>query len=207
MAVKCQFTHGETAEQASIRECVPHIVFRVRGFNRITTCYGYSIRQRPIPGDERDVIYCFSEYCAGGTLHDLINRHRANGKPIPEALIWIIFRAVAESIYSWNTGKVCDWEYPSEENSDAPNDALEIRGRWQRFTNLDISINNVCLGKPNVDYPAFPSVKVIDFGSLYRGGPDIETGEGMGTSGVMAPVSILVPIMSLCTVTHWHISF
>jgi serine/threonine protein kinase len=156
--------------------------------------------------DDKLTFRLFSEYAGDGDLDDMIKLYctdEHSDKQIPEPFVWMIFHAVAESIYAMNTGRCGekedkDQEEPINETGMDPNAKEGKRNNkrkaelaWNKpIVHLDIKPPNVFLTFPQKPYQAYPNHLLADFDIAALIGTDTDNRpdrKGLGTSGYRAP--------------------
>ncbi|KAH7110327.1 kinase-like domain-containing protein [Dendryphion nanum] len=136
---------------------------------RLTQCDSI-VRMRGA-GDDRDnsTVRCYLDYYGSGDLNKLFRPYlELDGENIdenlpqfPEPFIWLVFRALAEAIYAFNTGRCAS-------NILATGGEPLDGGKEAGFGNIihrDIKLNNIFLGDSSPLYPAYPHPVIGDFGA------------------------------------------
>lgn len=132
----------------------------------------------------------YTHYAAGGDLAKLLRRYARLGRQIPEPFIWLVFWALSDAIYTFNTGRISQ-----EENREGPLSGLLLPD-FTPIIHLDIKPESRCpcatscnsssvaesttkvqranntpdilLGDPSEPYLSYPTPKVADFDSAFR---------------------------------------
>ncbi|KAL5119268.1 hypothetical protein ACEQ8H_002755 [Pleosporales sp. CAS-2024a] len=134
---------------------------------------GWSYR-RPASNRPPHLGYLYMDWAPYGSLWNLVCRtYDANSpedvRQIPEPMIWLIFRGLAEALHSLHTGLPIAHDRPTETESSMANSALLTRHGWQPYTNVDIKLMNVVMSHANPNwYPAYKTPLMIDFGETRR---------------------------------------
>ncbi|PVI05594.1 kinase-like protein [Periconia macrospinosa] len=179
MAVKVEIKWNETDLKSNIAEYEAHKKISDLGSPHIVVCHGWGTTKRP---SGEYLLIGYMEYLSGGDLLHLIDRYQTEEKQVPEGLIWIIFRAVAEAIFAWSNGYSLKF---NELGMDGPNTSAP---GWTKFINFDLKPENICLGMPREGFEAFPTPKVIDFGHLVPFDRRVYMAvQGSGTDGWISP--------------------
>lgn len=119
----------------------------------------------------------FLAYANNGDLHELLGRHQDAGEVVPEAFILYVFRALIESCLIMQRGK-----------------AGRVRDTsWEQIVHRDLKLDNVFLGENSItSFPAYPQVKLADFGLAIVTTPDDPANPSLynrqaGTPGYLPP--------------------
>ncbi|CAI6334265.1 unnamed protein product [Periconia digitata] len=152
----------------------------------IADSYGWSVRKREKPGQEiwlhtqlheitftNTMIqtYGYLEFCPYGDMSYLVNTNLED-KQHPEFFIWLTIRSMAEAVLLLHASRAIAPTEPEDDTYDPGTANEDIPGaapadEWTPLVNVDIKTSNICLGKELAQYPAFKSIKMIDFGLCY----------------------------------------
>lgn len=119
----------------------------------------------------------FLEYASQGDLQELLGRHLEAGELLPEAFILYVFRALIETCLIMQRGKA----------------GRVLDKYWEQIVHRDLKLDNVFLGENSItSFPAYPQVKLADFGIAIVTDPDDPANPSLynrqtGTPGYLPP--------------------
>jgi serine/threonine protein kinase len=128
--------------------------------------------------------YGYLAYAPFGDLRQLLRDFELNDPQIPEPFIWILFRGMAEALFTLYTGNTIAYNEPAELNAkiDPLRDPI-----WMSRLNLDIKPLNIVFSHPHDPWRAYKTPQMIDFGLVFNL-EDVQV--GFGTPGFMPPEQI-----------------
>ncbi|KAJ4337846.1 hypothetical protein N0V87_004402 [Didymella glomerata] len=128
------------------------------------------------------------EYAPFGDLRSLLQRIKEDPmRQVPEPYLWLIFRAQIEALHAMHYGHVLTADTP-------PKHIAMQNPNWLPIINPDIRLGNAVLGDAQDRYPAFQTVKMIDFGHAFRCEEITDKTKMMGTRYICPPVGTAVKL-------------
>jgi serine/threonine protein kinase len=108
-------------------------------------------------------------------------------RQVPEPYLWLIFRAQIEALHAMHYGHVL--------TADTPPEHIAMQNpNWLPIINPDIRLGNAVLGDAQDRYPAYQTVKMIDFGHAFRCEEITDKTKMMGTRYICPPVGTAVKL-------------